>query len=403
MVMDTAPRRRSRDRRLGASIVRASYDECWRTVERHGSDGCAAISSIRSTTIGSSPATARLALEILEDLPDVDAIVAPLGGGGCSSGIAAAVRALQAATRGSTPPSRRPPHRFARRSPRASGLLRGLDARRSWTAPAASPCSTTMWPLLARSPARSSSRSTRWPAMRLDRRARARHRRRRRRLRGRRGAQRTRRAPARSSPSSPAATSTCRRLRRSSAHDTRPQSRIHDPQVYRYASLPPRPHASRASTSSPSISGGAGTRGARRLPPSRLRALARDGAQPGADAVADPAREARGGRARSRVPARSTTARSRRSTPRAAARNTWWAQTLPAARAASRSRTSPPSSRCISRCRSTPAASACSPAITARKPATSACRSSASASCIRRATSTSTCRPKAGRKKATSA
>ena len=85
-----------------------------------------------------------------------------------------------------------------------------------------------------------------------------------------------------------------------------------------------------------------------------------------------------------------------------AARNTWWAQPVSAARRDSRSPTSRPSSRCISRCRSTPAASACSPAITARKPATSACRSSASASCIRRATSTSTSRPKAGRKKATS-
>ncbi len=51
------------------------------------------------------------------------------------------------------------------------------------------------------------------------------------------------------------------------------------------------------------------------------------------------------------------------------------------------------SSRSISRCRSTPAASACWPAITARKPATSACRSSASASCIRRATSTSSVSP----------
>ena len=58
-----------------------------------------------------------------------------------------------------------------------------------------------------------------------------------------------------------------------------------------------------------------------------------------------------------------------------------------------RSPTSPPSSRCTSRCRSTPAASACWPAITARKPATSACRSSASGSCIRRATSTRSITP----------
>ena len=39
------------------------------------------------------------ALEILEDLPDVDAIVAPLGGGGLLSGLAAAARALKPTTK----------------------------------------------------------------------------------------------------------------------------------------------------------------------------------------------------------------------------------------------------------------------------------------------------------------
>jgi threonine dehydratase len=38
-------------------------------------------------------------LEILEDLPDVDAIIAPLGGGGLLSGISAAIRALKPDTR----------------------------------------------------------------------------------------------------------------------------------------------------------------------------------------------------------------------------------------------------------------------------------------------------------------
>src|SRR5439155_1758585 len=36
-----------------------------------------------------------IGLEILEDLPDVDAILVPYGGGGLSSGIAAAARALK--------------------------------------------------------------------------------------------------------------------------------------------------------------------------------------------------------------------------------------------------------------------------------------------------------------------
>src|SRR2546428_10323404 len=38
-------------------------------------------------------------LRILEDFPDVDAIVAPLGGGGLLSGLAAAVRELRPQTR----------------------------------------------------------------------------------------------------------------------------------------------------------------------------------------------------------------------------------------------------------------------------------------------------------------
>jgi threonine dehydratase len=40
-----------------------------------------------------------IGLEILEDLPDVDAIVIPFGGGGLAGGIASAVRALKPDTR----------------------------------------------------------------------------------------------------------------------------------------------------------------------------------------------------------------------------------------------------------------------------------------------------------------
>ena len=58
-------------------------------------------------------------------------------------------------------------------------------------------------------------------------------------------------------------------------------------------------------------------------------------------------------------------------------------------------------SPCISRCPSTLAGLACWRATTARRHRTLACRSSASGSCTRRATSTSTSRPKAGRRKAT--
>jgi len=100
MVMDTAPETKIRAiERLGASIVRATYDECWRTVEAHGSDRMTGhfVHPFDDDQFIAGNATA--GLEILEDLPDVDAIVAPLGGGGLLAGLAAAVRELKPGTR----------------------------------------------------------------------------------------------------------------------------------------------------------------------------------------------------------------------------------------------------------------------------------------------------------------
>ena len=100
MVMDTAPETKIRAiERLGASIVRATYDECWRTVESHGSDRMTGHFVHPFDDDRFIAGNATMGLEILEDLPDVDAIVAPLGGGGLLSGIAVAVRALKPDTR----------------------------------------------------------------------------------------------------------------------------------------------------------------------------------------------------------------------------------------------------------------------------------------------------------------
>ena len=100
MVMDTAPQTKIRAiERLGASIVRASYDECWRTVESHGSPRMSGhfVHPFDDDRFIAGNGTA--GLEIVEDLPDVDAIVAPLGGGGLLAGIAAAVAELKPGTR----------------------------------------------------------------------------------------------------------------------------------------------------------------------------------------------------------------------------------------------------------------------------------------------------------------
>ena len=149
MVMDTAPDTKIRAiERLGATIVRATYDECWKTVESHGSD------RMRGTFVHPFDddrfiaGNATAGLEILEDLPDVDAIVAPLGGGGLLSGVAAAVHALKPDTR-----------IFAAEPATAAPLAASLAAGRpvyfdGWTASFVDGAGgksvlTTMWPLLA--------------------------------------------------------------------------------------------------------------------------------------------------------------------------------------------------------------------------------------------------------------
>jgi threonine dehydratase len=96
LVMDTAPETKLRAiERLGATIVKAPYEECWRTVEEHRS------SRMRGQLVHPFDddhfisGNGTIALEILEDLPDVDAVIAPLGGGGLLAGIACGMQALR--------------------------------------------------------------------------------------------------------------------------------------------------------------------------------------------------------------------------------------------------------------------------------------------------------------------
>jgi threonine dehydratase len=96
LVMDTAPDTKLRAlERLGATIVKASYDECWKTVETHRSDRMQGhfVHPFDNDRFISGNGT--IGLEIAEDLPDVDAVIAPLGGGGLLSGIACALEALR--------------------------------------------------------------------------------------------------------------------------------------------------------------------------------------------------------------------------------------------------------------------------------------------------------------------
>ena len=100
MVIDTAPATKLRAiERLGATIVPASYDECWRTVESHRSDRMRGhfVHPFDDDTFIAGNATA--GVEILAQLPDVDAVVAPIGGGGLLAGVAAVVSARRRSAR----------------------------------------------------------------------------------------------------------------------------------------------------------------------------------------------------------------------------------------------------------------------------------------------------------------
>ena len=80
---------------LGATIVEASYDECWRVVEQHVTDRLPGhfVHPFDDDAFISGNGTA--GLEVVEDLPDVDTIIAAVGGGGLLAGVATAVRALK--------------------------------------------------------------------------------------------------------------------------------------------------------------------------------------------------------------------------------------------------------------------------------------------------------------------
>jgi threonine dehydratase len=100
LVMDTAPETKLRAiERFGASIVQAPFDECWHTVEDHRSTRMQGhfVHPFDDDRFISGNGT--IGLEILEDLPDVDAVVAPLGGGGLLAGVACVLQSERPAAR----------------------------------------------------------------------------------------------------------------------------------------------------------------------------------------------------------------------------------------------------------------------------------------------------------------
>ncbi|HJR60283.1 MAG TPA: pyridoxal-phosphate dependent enzyme [Vicinamibacterales bacterium] len=148
LVMDTAPETKLRSiERLGARIVKATYEECWQTVERHGSDRMDGhfVHPFDDDLFISGNGT--IGLEIVEDLPDVDAVIAAIGGGGLLTGIGAALRELRPQARiYAAEPETAAPLSLSLREGRASAF-------ESWRASFVDGAGgrsvlQTMWPLL---------------------------------------------------------------------------------------------------------------------------------------------------------------------------------------------------------------------------------------------------------------
>src|SRR6185436_3549988 len=81
--------------RLGGEVLRVPFDRWWQTLMEGSYPGLSGlfIHPVSDTAVMAGNGT--IGLEILEDLPDVDAVFVPFGGGGLSSGIASAFRALR--------------------------------------------------------------------------------------------------------------------------------------------------------------------------------------------------------------------------------------------------------------------------------------------------------------------
>ena len=80
--------------RLGGRVIKVKFEDWWKAFETRTFPGVEATFIHAFDDLNVMAGNGTIALEIIEDLPDVDAVVIPWGGGGLTCGIAAAMRAL---------------------------------------------------------------------------------------------------------------------------------------------------------------------------------------------------------------------------------------------------------------------------------------------------------------------
>ncbi|HWM89574.1 MAG TPA: pyridoxal-phosphate dependent enzyme [Thermoanaerobaculia bacterium] len=81
--------------RLGGRVVKVSWERWWQVMVERSYPGLDGLFIHPVADRGVMAGNGTIGLEILEDLPDVDTVLVPFGGGGLSSGIASALAALR--------------------------------------------------------------------------------------------------------------------------------------------------------------------------------------------------------------------------------------------------------------------------------------------------------------------
>jgi threonine dehydratase len=97
VVPDGAPRvKLEAIERLGAETVSLPFDDWWKVIATHRYAPLEPAHFVHpSSDVDVMAGNGTIGLEILEDLPDVNSVLVPYGGGGLSCGIATAVRSLR--------------------------------------------------------------------------------------------------------------------------------------------------------------------------------------------------------------------------------------------------------------------------------------------------------------------
>jgi len=96
VVIETAPASKvERMRRLGAKLIPVPFDVAWNAMEERAFDGAEGTFIHPFDDQNFVTGNATIGLEILEDAPDVVAVIAAIGGGGLITGLGSAVKALK--------------------------------------------------------------------------------------------------------------------------------------------------------------------------------------------------------------------------------------------------------------------------------------------------------------------